>query len=151
MHRLSAKSVEKAKEPGYYCDGGLYLQVSKTLSKSWIFLYRRDGKSREMGLGSERDVSLAQAVRRPRTRAGTSPMARTPSRHERATELGKAPKGRLDSLRRVREEVHRRAPGRLAQREACGAVAEQPRHLCRPGPRRPGRPGHRHRTRPSRP
>ena len=62
MHRLSAKSVEKAKEPGYYCDGGgLYLQVSSTLSKSWIFLYRRNGKSREMGLGSERDVSLAEA------------------------------------------------------------------------------------------
>jgi len=62
MHRLSAKSVEKAREPGYYCDGGgLYLQVSTTLSKSWIFLYRRNGKSHEMGLGSERDVSLAEA------------------------------------------------------------------------------------------
>jgi integrase len=62
MHRLSAKSVEKAREPGYYTDGGgLYLQVSSTLSKSWIFLYRRNGKSREMGLGSERDISLAEA------------------------------------------------------------------------------------------
>jgi integrase len=81
MHRLSAKSVEKTKEPGYYCDGGgLYLQVSATLSKSWIFLYRRNGKSREMGLGSERDVSLAEA----RTKAadarrqlagGTDPLA----------------------------------------------------------------------------
>lgn len=62
VHRLSAKTVESAKRPGYYCDGGgLYLQVSATLSKSWIFLYSRHGKSREMGLGSGRDVSLAEA------------------------------------------------------------------------------------------
>lgn len=62
VHRLSAKTVEKTKEPGYYCDGGgLYLQVSPTASKSWIFRYTRHGKSREMGLGSERDVSLAEA------------------------------------------------------------------------------------------
>lgn len=62
VHRLSAKTVEKTKEPGYHCDGGgLYLQVSSTLSKSWIFHYARHGKSHEMGLGSERDVSLAEA------------------------------------------------------------------------------------------
>lgn len=62
VHRLSAKAVEKAKRPGYFCDGGgLYLQVSATLSKSWIFRFARDGKTREMGLGSERDVTLAAA------------------------------------------------------------------------------------------
>jgi integrase len=62
VHRLAAKTVEKAKESGYYCDGGgLYLQVSPTASKSWIFRYARHGKSHEMGFGSERDVSLAEA------------------------------------------------------------------------------------------
>ncbi|HZR69970.1 MAG TPA: Arm DNA-binding domain-containing protein, partial [Burkholderiales bacterium] len=62
VHRLSAKTVENAKQPGYYCDGGgLYLQVSPTISKSWIFRYARHGKSHEMGLGSERDVTLAEA------------------------------------------------------------------------------------------
>jgi len=62
VHRLSTKTVEKAKEPGYYCDGGgLYLQVSPTGSKSWIFRYTRHGRSHEMSLGSERDVSLAEA------------------------------------------------------------------------------------------
>ena len=81
VHRLSAKAVEKAKESGYYCDGGgLYLQVSPTASKSWIFRYTRHGKSHEMGLGSARDVSLAEA----RTKAedtrrqlinGTDPLA----------------------------------------------------------------------------
>jgi hypothetical protein len=62
VHRLSAKTVEKAKQPGYYCDGGgLYLQASPTLSKSWVFRYSRNGRNREMGLGSERDVTLAEA------------------------------------------------------------------------------------------
>ena len=62
VHRLSAKTVEKTKEPGDYCDGGgLYLQVSPTQSKSWIFRYKRHGKSHWMGLGSAQDVSLAEA------------------------------------------------------------------------------------------
>jgi integrase len=62
VHRLSAKAIEKAKEPGDYCDGGgLYLQISARESKSWIFRYSRHGKSHWMGLGSERDVSLAEA------------------------------------------------------------------------------------------
>src|SRR6267378_4465636 len=62
VHRLSAKTLEKTMPPGYYCDGGgLYLQVSPTQSQSWIFRYKRHGRSREMGLGSVRDASLAQA------------------------------------------------------------------------------------------
>jgi integrase len=62
VHRLSAKALERAKPPGYYCDGGgLYLQVSPTQTQSWIFRYARQGRSHQMGLGSARDVSLAQA------------------------------------------------------------------------------------------
>jgi integrase-like protein/Arm domain-containing DNA-binding protein len=62
VHRLSAKTVEKTRRPGYFCDGGgLYLQVSAALTKSWIFRFTRYAKTREMGLGSVRNVSLAQA------------------------------------------------------------------------------------------
>jgi len=39
----------------------LYLQVSKTLSKSWLFIYWRDKKKTEVGLGSLFDVSLSEA------------------------------------------------------------------------------------------
>src|SRR5438874_2939352 len=54
--------VEKANRPGYFPDGGgLYLQVSPTLTKSWIFRFTKNGKTREMGVGSARDVSLARA------------------------------------------------------------------------------------------
>lgn len=67
VERLSAKAVQKKSKHGYYCDGaGLYLQVSLSLSKSWIFRYTRFGKTREMGLGSLQDFSLAEA----RERAG---------------------------------------------------------------------------------
>ncbi len=45
-----------------YNDGaGLYLLVSDSLAKSWIFRYTRFGKQREMGLGALHTISLAEA------------------------------------------------------------------------------------------
>jgi integrase len=62
LNRLSARTVETARSPGLYCDGGgLYLQISTGGTKSWIFRYRSpvSGKLRYMGLGSYPDVPLA--------------------------------------------------------------------------------------------
>ena len=60
--RLNALEVKKLEKPGYYCDGGgLYLQVSKTGSKSWIMRYTLAGKPCEMGLGSYTAFTLAEA------------------------------------------------------------------------------------------
>ncbi len=62
VNKLSAIVVAKLREPGYHGDGaGLWLQVSPTLAKSWIFRYRFSGKQREMGLGSLITVDLATA------------------------------------------------------------------------------------------
>ena len=62
LQRLSTKAVESQKRAGYWPDGGgLYLQVSPTGAKSWIFRFTRNGKSREMGLGSALIVGLADA------------------------------------------------------------------------------------------
>jgi integrase len=60
---LTARAMESAKEPGRYSDGnGLYLVVRSGGSKQWMFLYRRDGKLKEMGLGSPaKGVTLAMA------------------------------------------------------------------------------------------
>lgn len=67
IERLNALQVAKLTKPGYYCDGaGLYLQVSPSGSKSWIFRYERAGKQNEMGLGSFNTFSLSEA----RNRAG---------------------------------------------------------------------------------
>ncbi|MBG6222817.1 integrase arm-type DNA-binding domain-containing protein [Janthinobacterium sp. CAN_S1] len=62
MEKLTALAVSRAKMPGYFGDGaGLYLQVSKTGTKSWIFRYTRERKKREMGLGAVHTVTLAEA------------------------------------------------------------------------------------------
>lgn len=61
-NRLTARTVESKKVPGYYPDGGnLYLRVSKNLTKTWAFYYKRDGKRTEMGLGSVADMTLEEA------------------------------------------------------------------------------------------
>ena len=59
---LSARRVETEKRPGLFADGGgLYLQVSATGAKSWIFRYTFGGRRLDMGLGSVKRVTLAEA------------------------------------------------------------------------------------------
>ena len=62
ISKLSALAVAGAKVPGLYGDGGgLYLQVSANGSKSWLFRFKTCGRTRYMGLGSLRTISLAKA------------------------------------------------------------------------------------------
>ena len=66
-NKLTALGVTRVKEPGRYADGGnLYLQVSDTGTKAWLFRFMLNGKAREMGLGSVNDFSLAEARERAR-------------------------------------------------------------------------------------
>jgi integrase len=67
MATLTALKVSHLKAPGRYSDGGgLYLNVSPTGSKSWLFRYKRDGKGHWMGLGSIETYSLQEARERAR-------------------------------------------------------------------------------------
>ncbi|WP_353817152.1 Arm DNA-binding domain-containing protein [Mesorhizobium sp.] len=51
LHKLSDVAVKAVKASGRHSDGGgLYLWVSPSGSKSWLFMWARDGKRREMGL-----------------------------------------------------------------------------------------------------
>lgn len=60
--RLPPVSLKKIKKPGYHADGGgLYLQVTKSGARSWVFRYTIAGRQREMGLGGLDAVSLAEA------------------------------------------------------------------------------------------
>ena len=62
LNKLSAITVQKAKKPGYYGDGGgLWLQISKLGGKSWVFRFTMNGKAREMGLGPVHTITLAEA------------------------------------------------------------------------------------------
>lgn len=60
---LSATEVKSLlKKPGRFCDGeGLWLFVASAKSASWIFRYSKHKRQRDMGLGSARDVPLADA------------------------------------------------------------------------------------------
>src|ERR1700724_2788628 len=62
IHRLSAVKIANVKQRGLYADGGgLYLQVSRNGSRSWIYRFKQNGRARDMGLGSLTTVSLATA------------------------------------------------------------------------------------------
>jgi hypothetical protein len=81
-NRLTVRKISKPLARGLHSDGdGLYLQVSKWGTKSWVLRYRLKGRARTMGLGSCRDISLKQA----RERAGrarellTDPIVKRPA------------------------------------------------------------------------
>lgn len=62
VNKLTDRSVRGFKSKGYYSDGdGLYLVVSGTGGRSWIYRYRSGGARRDLGLGSFLDVSLVDA------------------------------------------------------------------------------------------
>jgi integrase len=91
-NKLTARTVETKKTPGYYSDGGnLYLRVSSNLTKTWAFYYKKDGKRTEMGLGSVSNLSLEQA-------------------REKATELRKQIASGIDPLaQRQQQEAESKA------------------------------------------
>ncbi|BBC00210.1 tyrosine-type recombinase/integrase [Bradyrhizobium elkanii] len=62
-NKLSVNFTKKNDlEPGLYGDGnGLYLQVSKSSTKAWVFRFMIAGVARKMGLGDYDRVSLAEA------------------------------------------------------------------------------------------
>ena len=62
LNKLSATQVANLKAPGRHSDGGgLYLFIDDSGRRRWIFMYTRGGKRTELGLGSARDLSLANA------------------------------------------------------------------------------------------
>lgn len=67
LRKLTDAAARNLKKPGRHSDGGgLYLNVSAALRKSWVFLWTpAGGKRREMGLGPYPDIPLSEA----RTRA----------------------------------------------------------------------------------
>ncbi|WP_336056472.1 tyrosine-type recombinase/integrase [Nitratireductor sp. CH_MIT9313-5] len=81
LHKLTATGAASFKEPGRYSDGGgLYLHISKNGGRRWVFRFSRNGRVREMGLGSAREVTLKRAREkaaqvRDQLAEGTDPFA----------------------------------------------------------------------------
>lgn len=62
LFRLTDRIVRSLKSPGYHADGGgLYLQISNAGARSWIYRYSLRKRTRDMGLGALRFVTLAEA------------------------------------------------------------------------------------------
>jgi len=62
LHKLSARAVATLSKPGRHSDGGgLYLNLTGSGARSWVFMWKVAGRRREIGLGSLRDVTLAKA------------------------------------------------------------------------------------------
>jgi integrase len=63
--KLNHLAVSRATKRGYLSDGGgLYLQVTATGAKSWVFRYRDAGRLHELGLGAAHTFTLAEARKR---------------------------------------------------------------------------------------
>ena len=95
--RLSQTRADKIKSPGRYSDGrGLYLQITKTEHRSWIFRFELNGRERFMGLGPCADFTLEEARERARLarqllKDGIDPLdAAHDQRAKRAQEAAKA-------------------------------------------------------------
>lgn len=88
INKLSYAEVAKKVVPGRYGDGGgLWLQVSPTGTKAWIFRYMLDGKARHMGLGAVETFSLKEARERARQARqlladGVDPLAEREAKRE---------------------------------------------------------------------
>jgi integrase len=64
VNRLSQTAINNARRGMHADGGGLYLHVNARGAKSWIFRYMRNGKAREMGLGSVHTIGLKAARER---------------------------------------------------------------------------------------
>jgi Arm DNA-binding domain len=96
LKKLSESFVKSVLDTGYYVDGGgLYLQISRVGTKRWVYRFALASRTREMGLGSVRDVALSQA----RQKAAEARVAR---------ECG------VDPIEARREQIAAQAPAPFA-------------------------------------
>jgi integrase len=106
MGKLTPVGVKNLKEAGRYMDGdGLMLEVRPTGSKTWLVRLQYDGRRRDYGLGSLKDVSLLEARDKARDfrrllRSGVDPLEAKRKASERAPTFE-------DAARAVHEE-HKR-------------------------------------------
>ena len=62
LNRLSPLKVNRLRRKGMHADGGgLYLRVSESGSKAWIFRYGKNGRYHDLGLGPIHTIGLPKA------------------------------------------------------------------------------------------
>ena len=90
VRRLSDVKIRGLSEAGWYPDGdGLYLKVTASGTKSWVFRYRFGDRRRDMGLGKYPIITLAAArdhleTLRSQLKQGLDPLDEASSRKAEA-------------------------------------------------------------------
>ena len=121
---LTLKRIAAAQRPGRYPDGrGLYLQVGRGGTKSWLLRYVLKGRERWMGLGALGDFNLEEARERARAARqlltdGVDPIEARNARHaEEAAEVAlKAAK--LMTFEQATKEYYKMHAGTWSARHA---------------------------------
>jgi integrase len=123
IQQLTEAKIRTLTKIGLHHDGaGLYLQIKPGGARSWIYRFRLNGRTRDMGLGALADVSLVKA--RDKTSAARVLVddGIDPIEHNRAQAVIPAASKRhsspafeevaeaymADRLKRLRSEIHRR-------------------------------------------
>jgi hypothetical protein len=77
--QLTAVKVNALRTKGLHADGdGLYLQITGTGSKSWIFRFKSNGRVRDMGWGRFLPSAWLKRARRLPNNADSAWRARIP-------------------------------------------------------------------------
>ena len=123
IQQLTEAKIRALTNVGLHHDGaGLYLQIRPGGARSWIYRYRLNSRTRDMGLGALTDVSLVKArdkagAARALVNDGIDPIEHTraqaivpaaPKRNSSPTFEEVAESYMADRLKRLRSEIHRR-------------------------------------------
>ena len=148
--KLTALVVKRAHRRGTYGDGhGLYLQVAKGGSKSWVLRFKRGGRTRTFGLGPFHTISLAQARERAADARRLLLDGQDPVEVKRASaDCGTARGGGYNFLRPVCCNLYRGAPPGMAQCPARQAMDGNDRDTRQSDHRHLAGAGDRHRINP---
>src|SRR5215472_14864917 len=122
IQQLTEAKIRTLTKIGLHHDGaGLYLQIKPGGARSWIYRFRLNGRTRDMGLGALADVSLVKAREKASAARALVKDGIDPIEHTRAQAIiPAAPKQRssptfeeiaesymADRLKRLRSEIHR--------------------------------------------
>jgi integrase len=130
INKLNARKVETVNEAGRHSDGGgLYLNVTESGGRSWLFMYKVAGRRREMGLGSLRDVPLTQARKvaanaRQQLAGGLDPLT---ARQKPATMIfSEAAAALIESMSPAWRNAKHRAQWTMTLNVYCAPIARTP-------------------------
>jgi integrase len=122
IRQLTEAKIRTLTKIGLHHDGaGLYLQIRPGGARSWVYRFRLNSKTRDMGLGALADVGLVKArekasAARALVDDGIDPIEHTrsqamipaaPKQHLSPTFEEVAESFMADRLKRLRSEVHR--------------------------------------------